>query len=155
MPHPPVPPARLARGGPVRVAQGLHGASLPLPPRPRPLRRRWHGRPGVTAAWRLCAAPSAAGASAPASRAGCTFAGSYGGKGEGKGKVRHKVHRVVAQSPPSGGTKSTAWWHKAHRVVAQSPPSGGTKSTAWWHKAHQVVVQSPLSGGTKLRGTSM
>ena len=101
----PVPPARLARGGPVRVAQGLHGASLPLPPRPRPLRRRWHGRPGVTAAWRLCAAPSAAGASAPASRAGCTFAGSYGGKGEGKGKVRGGggwclPHRAACPSSP-------------------------------------------------------
>ena len=32
LPHPPVPPAPLARGGPVCIAQGLHGTPLPHPP---------------------------------------------------------------------------------------------------------------------------
>ena len=53
MPHPPMPPARLARGSPVRVAQGLHGARLPHRPRPRPLRWRWQGRLWVVTGRRL------------------------------------------------------------------------------------------------------
>ena len=51
--HPPVAPARLAGEGPMRVAQCLHGPSLPHPPRPGPLRRWWQGRLGVTAAGRV------------------------------------------------------------------------------------------------------
>ena len=37
----------------MRVAQGLHGASLPNPPRSGPLRRPRHVQLWVTAAWRL------------------------------------------------------------------------------------------------------
>ena len=53
MPHAPVPPAFLARGRPVRVAHGLHGASMPHPPRSSPLCRRHDVLLGFTVAGRL------------------------------------------------------------------------------------------------------
>ena len=48
MPHHLVPPARLARRGPVCIPQGLHGAPLPHFPRFNPLRQLWQGRVGFS-----------------------------------------------------------------------------------------------------------
>ena len=55
MPHPPMPPAQLARGALRASSRGLHGAPLHHPPRPRPLcqRQEQWGSSIIDEDWRL------------------------------------------------------------------------------------------------------
>ena len=146
-PHPPVPPARLAHGGPVRAAQGLHGASLPNPPRPGPLRRWWQGRLGVTAAGRL---RRGAEAPRPASRAGYTSAASYGGKREGKGGAEAGASLIVlpagrwaATTPPLPSTSTGA-------PDGSTALDGGARS-----RAPNVTHVDGVPGTARLPATSI
>ena len=101
VPHPPVPPARLARGGPMCVAQGLHGESLPQPPRPRPLRRQWQRWLVVTAAGRLWHSAVRRRCIRACITCWLHLCGLLGGKGgEGRGGTGTRASPIVLPTPP-------------------------------------------------------
>ena len=92
MPHPVVAPAQLARRCLVRIAQGLHGASLPHLLRPRPL-----------CLWGLgILQPALAGAGALASAPGAAFSAAASckgrGEGEGSGGLEDQRHSAEPRS---------------------------------------------------------